>query len=337
MREAILTQDYADGLNKLVQDRIDDRLCLICNYDPDIRYAISEDAIYITNVMDLYIFAIDCMPIKLVYHFLPSKRWPDSDAWKALREKISCLRTAWAHNSSEKDGEDSKETRESYEGWVRTVVGKVAPETLDDYKLLNDALKQMAKDVRRYLESFIRAAAADPNRDLLVKNWIDETLKWYSSNTKTAIYRGWVKRVYIAKAAERNIDIYSKYFKDNCDRNVTQWIASVTRLKLKCDIDKLDQAIKEDERKLEGGYLSSKEKADIQKKVSRQKKDIEILKDKIDWKARDLLPEFNKGLAAQLRATMDDLEKKEEMYTLLPQDLFATDIERNFKKVDFPR
>lgn len=333
MREAILTQDYADGLNKLVQDLIDPRLCLICNYDPDIRYAISEDAIYITNVMDLYIFAIDCMPIKLVYRFLPSKRWPDSDAWNDLRQEISCLRTAWAHNSSEKDGEDSQIARENYKDWVSTVIGKVAPETLDDYKLLNDALKQMAKNVRRYLESFIRAAAADPNRDLLVKKWIDDTLKWYSSNTKTAIYRGWVKRVYIAQAKMMNINID----KDTCDWNVTRWIASVKRRQLKCDIDKLYQAIKEDERKLAGGYLSPEEKAEIQKRVQKQRSKIDTLKEKIDWKDKDLLPEFNKGLAAQLRATMDYLEKEEEGYTLLPQDLFATDIRQNFQNVQFPR
>ncbi len=346
MTEPILTSQHAESINALVQQVIDPRLFLLCNYEPTIRHAISEDGIYQLNIQDLYKFAIDSTAIiKQYFDFIPKNTgWPDSEKWNHLKEQISSFRTVFDHNISKKDGQESREAMDAYLCWVRAVIKKPTPETLDDYKQLNEKLKEMAGDVRACFESFIRCAAANPDRSGVVDKWIDKTLYWYSNNTKTGIYKGYLIDYYTARAQDADMDVYRSSFVAYRGRNIKNWIASMKRYPIESKIRETEQTMDAYRRILSNpslhSLLSPAEEANVRRILGEQEKkcaELRVERDRMEAvKSRDLENDFYKNLKKQLEETMQYLQQEGQAYTLLPQDLFGADMKRVFGPVPIP-
>lgn len=351
MSDPILTAKHAEDLNKLVQSLIDSRLYLFCNYEPTIRHVISEDGEYLVNIQDLYKFAIDssCI-IKQYYKILPeSDYWQFSNLRKLL-DQISTFRTVFAHNISDKDGQLSVDKMAIYESWVRSAIGKTAPQTTDDFKILNRKLSDMATELLQSIEKLIRHFSQIPDQGSVVSSWIDKTLYWYSNNTKTDIYKGNLVSAYIAnsKAAGKNTD--DVYWRRGVNRKVSRWIESALRHPVQSKIDQTEEEIRQIKDVLDGKNpmfedsrrklpaakveeilnkfrLSLREK---QQQLSNLRCEMERLDKEI---GKDSAKYFYRNLEKQLRETIENLEQSSTSYTLLPQDLIQEDIARVFRGV----
>lgn len=346
MNGPILTTRHAEYLNQLVQQLIDPRLYLLCNYEPTIGHAISEDGRYLLNIQDLYKFAIDsCGIIKQYYDFLPKdEAWTECTNWLILQSKINHFRTVFDHNTNENDGRLSAEAKEAYMNWVLSSIGKPDPETLDDYKQLNEKLREMAEELRCCFESFIRCVAKNPNRDQVVRQWIDKTLYWYSNNTKTNIYKGHLIENYTARAAACNMNIYHPRFIEYRGKNVRDWIANLQIHPIKSEIRQLEREIDANRRILAGqnlrSPLSPAYAAEFRRTLEEKERKLSELKSELDRAqtvhSKELENQFYRNLERQLKETVEYLDQEGEAYTLLPQDLIQADIDRVFGAVPIP-
>ena len=345
MSGSILTAKHGEDLNQLVQKLIDPRLFLLCNYEPTIGHAISEDGRYLLNIQDLYKFAIDSCPVIKRYYDFVSGVWPDSRKWESLQGKIQAFRTVFAHNTSEKDGLLSAETMDAYMIWVRAAIGKLEPETLDDYGLLNKKLSEMAEELRCCFESFIRCVAQQPDRRKVVDTWIQNTLYWYTHNTKVDIYKGCLIQTYTAKAAEAHMDISHPSFNQYRAQNVREWIACLKIFHIEERIRELEKGIAAKEDLIAGKKLLAPlppaiiakcrlEVEGMKKERSTQQRELDSMQDKKVKK--DTEQKFYSNLQNQLLQTKDYLDKEGIEYTLLPQDFLQEDIKRVFCKVPIP-
>lgn len=354
MSGSILTAKHAEELNILVQKLIDPRLYLLCNYEPTIRHVISEDGRYLLNIQDLYKFAIDssCI-IKQYRRIIPQSDHRQFAQLRKLLDQISTFRTVFDHNISDKDGQLSVDEMASYMAWVRTTIGKSAPEEEDDYKTLNQKLSDMATELLRLLEKFIHSASKIPDRRSVVQSWIDITLYWYSNNSKTDIYKGNLIGAYIAnsKAADTNTD--DMYWLRGTPRKVCRWIEEALFYPIQSKIGKTTKEVgylndilegklprfEDARRKLSPAKAeemlnqfrqSLKEK---QQELDRLESELDLLVEKYGG---DPVKYFYRNLENQLRETMDSLDQCGNSYTLLPQDLIQEDIARIFNGVPSP-
>lgn len=354
MSGPILTAKHAADLNKLVQRLVDPRLYLLCNYEPTIRHAISEDGRYLLNIQDLYKFAIDSSGIIKQYRkIIPYDDQRQFYPLLQLLDQIGAFRTVFDHNISDNDGQISVNEMARYTTWVRSVIGKPNPETVDDYKTLNQGLSDMATKLLFFLEKFIRRASTIPDRKSVVSRWIDMTLYWYSNNTKTDIYKGNLIGAYIAnsKAADTNTD--DNYWLKGISRKVRRWIEDALPYPLQSKIDQTTLAIEEFNDILNGKNarfekrrceLSSEQEKEIMENIrsalgekrqelNQLQNELRLLEEKI---GSDPIKYFYRNLEKQLRETMDCLEHDDISYTLLPQDLIQEDIARIFCDVPSP-
>ena len=354
MSDSILTTKHAEDLNKLVQSLIDSRLFLLCNYEPTIRHAISEDGEYLLNIQDMYKFAIDssCI-IKQYRRILPqSDHWQFSDLRKLL-DQISTFRAVFDHNISDKDGQLSMDEMALYVTWVRSAIGKSAPQTMDDFKILNQKLADMAAELLQSLERFIRCASRISDKRSVVGSWIDITLYWYSNNTKTDIYKGNLISAYIAnsKASGTNTDVV--YWRRGASRKVCRWIEEALCYPIQSKIDQANKEIGyikdildgklprfEDAcRKLPSAKAEEmlnqfrRSLSEKQQELSRLECELELLVEKFGG---DPVKYFYRNLENQLRETIGSLDQADISYTLLPQDLIQEDIARVFRGVPSP-
>lgn len=133
------------------------------NDNGQIADVISEDGRYLLNIQDLYKFAIDssCI-IKQYRRIIPQSDHRQFAQLRKLLDQISTFRTVFDHNISNKDGQLSVDEMARYMAWVRTTIGKSAPEAEDDYKTLNQKLSDMATELLHLLERFIHYRSVVP-------------------------------------------------------------------------------------------------------------------------------------------------------------------------------
>lgn len=354
MNGPILTADHAWDLNKLVRDLIDPRLFLLCNYEPTIRHVIGEDGRYLLNIQDLYKFAIDssCI-IKQYYRIVPQSLKGQFNRLRTLLDHISMFRTVFDHNVSAMDGQLSAEHLDSYSAWVHATIGKSAPETMDDFKVLNQKLADMAEELRRLLDKFIRCVSRMPDQAKVIRIWTDMTLHWFCNNTKTDIYKGHLISAYIANARAANRDTPNLYRPWVAGKKVSRWIEQALFHPVQKEIDQISGQIRFYEDMLNGqnpmyeamrvNMTQEKAKeAENQFRLTIQQKQQELdrwEREKQDLQSRigpDAVGYFYRNLEHQLRDTIESLEQDGVRYTLLPQDLMQEDIARIFGTVPSP-
>lgn len=354
MNISIISADAAQALNREVQKRIDPRLFLCCNYEPTVSYAVSEDGKYLIAIQDLYKFAIDssCI-IKNYRHFLPKKVINQFDRLQNILDKISLLRCIYDHSQSVQNGRIEQERLESYDIWLNKVLNKSTPETPADFALLNQTLSDMANELLLLLNQFIFCVSQNPNMQEVTTAWINRTLHWYCSNTKTEIYKGQLMDAYIANANANGKDYPRLYSSKSLNRKIRQWIENALYYPIDRELKEIDNKITLADNVLNGNgpwvqaiqAKTSAEKFTELKENFRQQRDenlqrrFSLLQSKQDLEQRlngNPLDFFFTNLEQQLHNTMLKLDTEQISYTLLPQDLLQEDIHMFFGAVPSP-
>lgn len=339
----VVSATDAQALNLAVQRAIDPRLFLFCNFEPTVSYAISEDGKYLTGIQDLYKFALDsnCV-IKHYWKFIPDENRHQFERLRETLDNIRMLRSVADHNQSEHNGKLERKRLEDYSRWLNGYINKPEPESQEDFSKLNQVLQDMAKDLLADLGTFIECVRNAPKKSDIVNSWIDETLRWYCSNTKTDIYIGQLMDTYISKAIAKEGS-----WPSDRDRYLRSTIRIWIKQALHYHVEVRLYDVSEKSRcapSMDAGARTSESETDLEYPFALPKKEqLEELDDLDDLEGRNRAQFIRKlddlffgGLAARLRATMAYLDNAEIEYTLLPQDLLQEEIELFFGPVPYP-
>ena len=345
MNTPVIPAATAQRLNRLVQNIVNPHLFLFCNYEPTLSYAISEDAQFLTTIQDLYKFTIDssCILKNYYRYVLRADRYRFKQLSKMI-DQIKANRAVVDHNQSPDNGRVEQNLLQTYIAWVRSVLGKTEPTTLDDFAALNAELAQMGNELVRLTEDWIsyigRKADADKAKD--TEEWTKSTLWWYCHNSKAEIYKGQLMDAYLARtsAAGRNINILNYQLQ----RKVNNWICyayffplSTEIERLKDDITKLESMLQNSavcaQLSVEQQQLLLRKREEYGQQLATKNKEIADLQVRINGKPDEY---FYRNLETQLHHTLAALEANQISYTLLPQDLLQEDIQLFFGSIPSP-
>lgn len=319
-------------LNKKIQDNIAKHLFLTCNYEiGPLQQVISEDAKYLTAVLNLYKFLIDSS----IINKLDSLRKGHSEIHyehRKLRKIIDIakvLRTVCTHNESEESGNDYDLA--VYSDWVKRIIGMTEISTFAQYEKLRLELEAKADEAVRIVNDFIDSAQKAADQSSLIKEWENLILRFYSTGNSDNIVKGQLKRAYKAQWVTGG-----HAPRDITNRDVAEWIKKMYYRDEQKEIDKFQNII-EQSRKTP---LSSKVMAQIQAKIAenenkiREKKSViknEIGAD-IDNNVYLYLDYYIKKFPCKLSKAVKT-KNADEYGTLLPQDIVQYMINEDFDGV----
>lgn len=332
MENSILwSSEESVRLNKKIQDNIAKHLFLICNYEVGpLQQVISEDAKYLTAVLNLYKFLIDSS----IINKLDSLRKGHSEIYyehRKLRKIIDIakvLRTVYAHNESEESGNDYD--LDVYNNWVKSIIGKTEITTSGQYEKLRLELEAKADEAVSILNDFIDSAQKAVDQSSLIKEWENLILRFYSTGNSDNIVKGQLKRAYKAQWVT---DGHAP--RDITNRDVAEWIKKMYYHDEQKEIDKFQNII-ELSRKTP---LSSKVMAQIQAKITENEHKIRAKKSVIKEIEADIdnniylyLDYYIKKFPERLRKAVKT-KNADEYGTLLPQDIVQYIINEDFDGV----
>ena len=224
----ILTKEDADKLNTKIQEIIDPRLIVCCNYEPISAPTFSAGEHYRQSIYDLYRFAIDsswfisqfCRGEYLLNSFgFPIVHPLTQDIESALG-KVQALRNWFAHNQNVNNGMIQQERIDHYKDILRTTIGHDEVTSEQDHELLDQMVCTLARslydDVSAYLDHL--ATLPEHDRANMGEKWIDATLHWEIRNTKTEYYLGFLKSFYL---------YYESHFKTDPSYALKRWIKNM--------------------------------------------------------------------------------------------------------------
>ena len=319
-------------LNKKIQDNIAKHLFLICNYEiGPLQQVISEDAKYLTAILNLYKFLIDSSIINKL-DSLPNRDLKIHYEHRKLKEIIDIaktLRTVCAHNESEESGNDYELA--AYGDWVKSIIGKTEISTFAQYEKLRLELEEKADEAVRIVNDFIDSAQKAADQSRLIEEWENLILKFYSTGNSANIVKGQLKKAYKTQwvtggHAPRDIK----------PRDVAEWIKKMYYCDEQKEIDMLQNIIE-----LSGTRpLSSKFLVQIQAKIAENENKIETKKSNIkkeiggdiDKNVYLYLDHYIKKFPAKLKETVKTKDT-DEYGTLLPQDIVQYIINADFDGV----
>lgn len=312
---SVISVEQANALNKMVREKIDKALFLICNYAPTEAPAPHADAKFYLGIQDLYKFTVDtsCIIGNLCYYVPGDKKSMFSNFRKQIGD-IKVLRTVIDHNiDSEYGGFFVREQLESYTNLLHTVLGKLQPEREDDFQLLYDNLETRAAHLLTDLESFINTVAISCDKEVIAENWKQAILDWYCK--KQDIYMGQLADTYLANMATEGVVVESirGY---QLRQKLDGWIENA----LFADLD----------RKIEScDFIISEHPEYAARAVAEKEKHLQVREQRCiqigNLSCRDY---FFKNLNRQLQETMRTYSGG-----LLPQELLQADIKRVFSGV----
>ena len=354
MSVPVISAIVAQQLNQKVQQDIDCRLFLFCNYEPTVSYAISEDARFLTAIQDLYKFGVDSNCILKAYKQLTPQR--DHRRFNRLRELldiIGALRAVTDHNQSVKNGKIEQTQLEAYNAWIETALNKSAPDTQQDFVVLNQCLAAIAKELIQLVEEFIQSVKTHPDQVYIVKEWTDRTLYWYCNNTRTEIYKGQLMNAYLANANAAGNDYSDLHRIQSLHRKIGKWIEVALYHPYEKELRELEENISSRENMLNGSNvmyqalrakMAAEQLQDFEDKLRQEiandrDRCAEVIQKRDALEAQvgsKHIEYFFRNLEEQLHETIKRLNGSGKDYTLLPQDLIQEDIENFFGKVPSP-
>lgn len=340
------------SLNRKVQEAIDPKLFLFCNFEPTVSWFLSPDAQYLISIQDLYKFAVDssCI-IKCYRDFLDRSQWKNYDRLHGICDQINTLRAVVDHNQSDQNGWIEQNRLDGYTEWIRKTVGKEKPTEPKDFDLLNQKLFAIAKELIQLLEKFVDCVGRSCKKEEQVQLWINKTLRWYTSNTKTEIYKGQLINAYVANANRpTSRDLYDP---KHINRKIRKWVEAALCYPFDKKLKELSDSIKNCHNALDEDspmYQKIKEKVpedkfngliqQFQRNLKQYEHDEILLKEELNalenMVYHNCWEYFFSNLENQLRSTMARLDADSTPYTLLPQDLLQEDIRIYFGCVPSP-
>lgn len=277
----------SDRINLLVQKKIAPHLFLACNYAPSPYGVISEDAKFIVGILNLYKFVIDSSIIDKIPSIIDVAMSSTFNK-KVFMEKVTlvkALRTVYCHNESEISGNDDE--IKIVNKWMQKT-----PETLDDYKILNQQLQKLATDIVTVLYKFIDEAAKTKQRIVLIENWEDIIKSFYQRPNTRNILLGQLKKVYSARKGivsmdrTANLDMavcVRKYYIGDVERILEEKENNYRLICRKCTLSAVDQA--------------------------KLKKIVEIAEENLIDRKRQIAEKFGSG-----KITIENLDRNDYLY-----------------------
>lgn len=184
----------SDRINQLIQTKIAPHLFLTCNYAPSPYFIQSEDAKFVVGILNLYKFAVDGSIIDKIPNIMDATMGSTLNK-KEFTDKINlvkALRTVYCHNESEISGNDD-EVR-IINSWMQKI-----PQTINDYRVLNQKLKKLASDIVAVLYQFIEEASKTKQKAVLIENWENIIRNFYRRPNTKNILIGQLKKFYSAR------------------------------------------------------------------------------------------------------------------------------------------
>lgn len=344
----IVTKEDAEKFNNLFKEKVEKRLFIFCNYSPIIENPQEPPARYLTNILNLYIFAVDSC-----FFF---KKFPNivkEDEFRVLHRcareikknvyEISMLRSAVAHNNDDRNAfyvsrkgnviSEGKiySYKDEYESWVYSVIKKFPPSSLGDYDQLCQKLINIKNQLLKLINEFINLVEklSDSAKQKFIEKWENIIISVYAEDHKN-YYNSQLVSIYCSlHCGEKNI----RYYK------IEQWIENQVYsevdaqiIGLQNDCSDYDQALKifsEDKENYPKEYeelVSKKSNAENDLKIAEEKK--EKLKQEVD-KMGGAKKYFFCNLKDQLNETL----REGDFEDLLPQNFIQADIYKHFTSV----
>lgn len=318
-------------LNKKIQDNIAKHLFLICNYEVGpLQKVLSEDAKYLTAVLNIYKFLIDSS----IINKLDSLRKGHSEIrydFRKLRKIIDiakALRTVCVHNESEMSGNDYDMA--VYNDWIKSIIGKTEISTFAEYEKLRSELEAKADEAVEILNDFIDSVQNAADQSGLIEEWENLIVRFYSTGNSDNIVKGQLKRAYKAQWVTEGHDS-----RDITSRDVAQWIKKMYYSDEQKEIDKFQNIIEISRKK----PLSNKILEQVQVKITENEEKIRAKKavikktePNIDNNIYLYLDYYIKKFPERLKKVVRT-KNPDEYGTLLPQDIVQYMINEDFNGV----
>ena len=321
--------EESDRINQLIQTKIAPHLFLTCNYAPNPYLIQSEDAQFVVGILNLYKFAVDGSIIDKIPNIMDASMGStiNKNVFMKKIELVKALRTVYCHNESEISGND--DDVKIVDAWMQK-----KPQTINDYKALNQKLQKLASDIVAILHQFIDEVSKAKHKAVLIENWEDIIKKFYRRPNTKNILVGQVKKFYSARKGVLSMDRLDTIDMARCIRNY--YIGDIeSKLEEKEDnyrvLCKKLSLSAEDQIKL-------RQSVDIvQEKLIERKKQIIISLgngrttiDNIDRNDFPYLELYIKELPQKITNLMDNVADTNVYGTLLPQNIVQYIVKQDF-------
>ncbi len=200
-KSVLYSRVESDEINQLVQSQIAPHLFLTCNYTPSPYLLLSEDAKFVVGILNLYKFVIDSSIIDKIPNIM------DATMGSAFNKKefsdkidiVKALRTVYCHNESEISGNDDEIKKVN--NWMQKT-----PQTIADYKRLNQQLQKLSADIVTTVHKFIEEASKTKQQTVLIEKWESIIKTFYQRPNTRNILVGQLKKIYSAKKGILSMD-----------------------------------------------------------------------------------------------------------------------------------
>lgn len=200
--DSILYSNFeSDKINQMIQTKIAPHLFLACNYAPSSFFIQSEDAKFIVGILNLYKFAVDGSIIDKIPNIMDETMGSTINRREFIKKinLVKALRTVFCHNESEISG--NNDDVKIVNLWLEKI-----PQTINDYKILNQQLQKLASEIVAILYQFINDASRSKRKEVLIENWENIIKNFYQrSNTKNILV-GQLKKFYSARKGILSMD-----------------------------------------------------------------------------------------------------------------------------------
>jgi len=172
----LFSSSPAEELNNQVVSDISKHLYIVCNYNPSAVTVFSDDAKFISGVLNLYKFLIDANIWKKLEPKLKkyniSCNYPAIDGYISI---ISSLRAVLSHNKDNASDDDLR----VYNQWISDICGKRIIDTSDDYKPAILELERIEIQSKNILSNAIRNAKHLRYNSSFIEDWEDCIISFY--------------------------------------------------------------------------------------------------------------------------------------------------------------
>ena len=318
MNSILFSSDAAEELNKKINEKIDKRLFLFCNYNPESLRSYSYDAKFVLAIMNMYKLLIDAGVCNKLGGI--KKKYSLFFNFNRLEEIISIInsfRTYVGHNEDYKNG--NEENRAIVERWFSRVIGKNYPENADQYEKPLDEITKYGEECITLLNDFVEEVSKHTKKRELITEWEELIFDFYKRPNSKNIIRGHIKLAYQARKG-----IVTNYR----DIDIALWTESMLFYVEKSKIDSLNSLTK-------SYSLSAKVLKDISEKIAEnenliddKKKNIAsiIKKNESELKTFDYLDYYVRCFPQRIIEEY----KMGRLESLLPQDAVQQILEADY-------
>lgn len=344
----IFTADYADSVNAAVQEKIDSKLFMLCNYSPDEYPVFSEKEAFEVSVNDLYRFVFDAGFVlgKLEYivknanlhnQNIGGKIYQAAKDLRVLAERIKDLRIYKTHNCDDRNGFFAQLERYNF----GRAIGHSFLTSEDDYQYINtNQLLKIRDTLIARITEFIDAVALldDEDKAALIAEWRKVIISHYCKS-HNQIYLGQLMSAMVQRLGQEEL---KKINSNNAFKYAQEWIQKYYQHSisvLRAQEEKHRKGIHEAEEYMADPQCDESLKANIM--AEKKEEEDRLLKVQEKLNVLDGMDEMDKDSLFNrffelLSTNLEELISSGNYRTMLPQDLLQVHIRTHFNNVPLP-